>query len=297
MYSSFNARALGLNLSSRETIDLAAETGFGGVDFLMRDLMDEGVDPTEIRQRLDDRGLKAGAFSLPVDWRGDADRFAGDMGRLPRYAGMAAILGAMRTGTWVMPETIVPVRSSVDLDSAVAMTTELHIHRLGAIGRILGDYGIQLGLEVIGPESFRSGRGAPFVTRLDELDQYLGAIWRESPYIGILLDGFHLYAAGEEIEAGFAWGVDQVAWVHVADLPADTPPDRRAIQDHDRGLPGENGAIDSGRLLRRLMAAGYPGPVTAEPGAGCRSLKDRSAKDVANLVAAAMRSIWPSPSP
>jgi len=89
--------------------------------------------------------------------------------------------------------------------------------------------------------------------------------------------------------------VDRVVWVHVADLPATAPPDldRGAIRDHERGLPGENGAIDARRLLRRLAEEGYDGPVTAEPMAGCRSLAGLSAGLTVRHVAAALRSVWP----
>ena len=44
------------------------------------------------------------------------------------------------------------------------------------------------------------------------------------------------------------------------------------MNDNDRGLPGENGAIDCKALLQRLASAGYDGPVTAEPMPGCRTL-------------------------
>lgn len=296
MFSCFNARALGLSLSSRETIELAAAAGFGGVDFLMRDLEAEGVDPKEVRTRLDDLGLRAGAWSLPVDWRGDAGRFAHDLEQLPRYAEAAATLGASRTGTWVMPETPAPSGADDTQAALLAATAAFHRDRLGAIARILNAHGVRLGLEVIGVESFRSGRGLPFITRLSDIDRSLGSIWQE-PNVGILVDGFHLFAAGESMEVALTWGVDRVVWVHVADLPETSPPHRGTIQDCDRGLPGENGAIDSGRLLRMLAEAGYAGPVTAEPGAKCRSLAGRSAMDVAQLVASAMRSIWPQPHP
>ncbi|AGA30803.1 sugar phosphate isomerase/epimerase family protein [Singulisphaera acidiphila] len=297
MFSSFNARALGLTLSTLETIELASAAGFGGVDFLMRELRAEQVDPRAVRTRLEDLGLKAGAWSLPVDWRGDAARFAEDLEQLSRYAEAASVLGASRTGTWVMPETLANAGLDGDRASILASTAELHIERLGAIARVLANHGVRLGLEVIGVESFRSGRGIPFVTRLAELDLELGAIWQESTNLGILVDGFHLYAANEEIEAGFRWGVDRIVWVHVADLPASSPSDRSAIQDHDRGLPGENGAIDTAQLLKKLAEAGYSGPVTAEPGAKCRSIAGRSAKEIARLVASAMNSVWPQPTP
>lgn len=206
MFSSFNARALGLTLSTLETIELASAAGFGGVDFLMRELRAEQVDPRAVRTRLEDLGLKAGAWSLPVDWRGDAARFAEDLEQLSRYAEAASVLGASRTGTWVMPETLANAGLDGDRASILASTAELHIERLGAIARVLANHGVRLGLEVIGVESFRSGRGIPFVTRLAELDLELGAIWQESTNLGILVDGFHLYAANEEIEAGFRWG-------------------------------------------------------------------------------------------
>lgn len=297
MYSSFNARALGLNLSTRETIELAAAAGFGGVDFLMRELRAEAVDPHEVRIRLEDLGLRAGAWSLPVDWRGDAGRFTQDLEQLSRYAEAAAVLGASRTATWVMPETLALPGPDGERAAVLASTVELHIDRLGAIARVLANHGVRLGLEVIGVASFRSGRGIPFVTRLSELDPQLGAIWQESANLGILVDGFHLYAADEEIEAGLAWGVDRIVWVHVADLPRSSPSDRAGIKDHDRGLPGENGAVDSARLLRRLEEAGYSGPVTAEPGARCRTIAGRSAREIARLVASAMDAVWPHPTP
>ena len=297
MYSSFSARALGLSLSAVETIELAATAGFGGVDFLLRDLRAEGADPKALRTRLDDRGLQAGAWALPVDWRGDADRFHADLAELPRFAEAAAILGATRTGTWVMPETPEPAGPGQDAASVYGATMEWHCQRLGAIARILDDHGIQLGLEVIGVESSRPGRGLPFVTRLGDLNGVLRLLWPKAANVGILVDGFHLYAAGEAMEMGLHWGVDRVVWAHVADLPAASPPDRRSIQDHDRGLPGENGAVESGRLLQLLSQAGYSGPVTAEPLARCRSLAGRSAQDVARLVASAMKSIWPRPTP
>jgi sugar phosphate isomerase/epimerase len=131
------------------------------------------------------------------------------------------------------------------------------------------------------------------VHRLADLDPLLGDIWNEAPNLGILLDGFHLYAAGEECEAGLAWGVERVVAVHVADLPAGAKPDRAAIVDQERGLPGDNGAIDSRRLLAHLAQRGYKGPVTAEPMAGCRSLANLTAEATARRVAASLRAVWP----
>jgi sugar phosphate isomerase/epimerase len=289
MFTSFNARAVGLSgLSAEQTVDLAASSGFEAVDLPVRDLVRSGVDPASIRSRMDRRGLRGGAFPMAVDWRGDEPTFRRGLDELPGLARAAAILGLTRTGTWVMPET-------PDLVTDRREVAALHIRRIGAIARVLGDHGIRVGLEVIGVESSRTGRGVPFVSRLSDLDRELGPIWSEATNLGILLDVFHLHAAGEPIEAGLAWGVDRVVWAHVADLPASATNDRSKIIDSDRGLPGERGVVDVGGFLRRLEGEGYEGPVTVEPLAGCRSLAGLEAWEIARRVKAALDEFWPRP--
>ena len=287
MFTSFNARAVGLSqLSALATIGYAAGAGFEGVDLLIRDIDAFDEDPKEIRSRMDQLGLRGGAFPLPVDWRGDEAAFRSGLDHLRRLADLAADLGMTRTGTWVMPEL-------PEGEIGRAEVADLHFRRLGEVARILDARGIRLGLEVIGVESFRSGRREPFVARLGDLDRELGAIWGEAPNIGILLDAFHLHAADEPIEAGLAWGIGRVVWVHVADLPPGFSGDRSAIDDSERGLPGEHGAIDVRGFLRRLATEGYDGPVTAEPLGRCRSLVGASPNVVAGRVKRSLDSVWP----
>jgi sugar phosphate isomerase/epimerase len=287
MFMSLNARAIGLDLLARETIALAAAAGFGGVDLLVRDLVDAGTELEPLRALMNDLGLRGGAFPLPVNWRGSADDFARDLSRLPRYAAAAAELGLVRTGTWVMPET----------PHSRAETMAIHVERLGAIARVLRAEGVRLGLEVVGVARSRSGRGQPFVHRLTDLDRVFASLFHETPNLGVLVDSFHLFAAGEPIEAALAWGVGRVVWVHVADLPASAAAERATMIDQDRGLPGEHGAVESRSLLQALTTGGYDGPVTAEPMAGCRSLAGLSPEQAVHRVAAALRSVWPEASP
>ena len=294
MFSSFNARAVGLsNLSAGETVDLAAEAGFEGVDLLVRDLVGSGVDPRSIRSRMDDRGLRGGAFPFPIDWRGDEASFRLGLASLARLAEVASTLGLTRTGTWVMPETPGRPEGEEGRRAHRAEVAALHVRRLGEMARVLDEFGIRLGLEVIGVESSRTGHGEPFIARLADLGRELPAIWHEAPNLGILLDAFHLHAADEPIEAGLAWGVEEVVWVHVADLPPSAPADRSRIVDADRGLPGENGAVDVRRFLTRLANEGYDGPVTAEPLANCRSLAGLGPPAVARKVKASLDAAWP----
>ena len=285
MFMSFNARAVGLDLGAFETIDLAADAGFGGVDLMARDLVRAGLDPHSVRARMDDLGLRGGAFPLPVHWRGTLDEFARDLEALPRFAEAAAVLGLTRTGTWVMPETPEPTGRG----GCVA----LHVERLGKIARVLNPFGIRLGLEVVGVASSRTGPGEPFVCRLSDLNPVLGAVWDESPNLGILVDAWHLYAAHEGVEAALNWGADRVVWVHVADLPEGASDDRAAMIDHYRGLPGEHGAVESRLMLAEFDRLGYDGPVTAEPMANCRRLAGLTPARAVELVAESLRSVWP----
>jgi sugar phosphate isomerase/epimerase len=294
VYANFSARAIGLPLTAAESIGLAAATGFDGVDLPVRDLVASGADLARLRARMEDAGLRGGTWPLPVDWRNGARRFAADLQKLDTYAEAAATLGLTRTGTWVPPETASSPYTEPERAAHLAETTDRYVRRLGAIARVLDRHGIRFGLEVVGVASSREGRGLPYVHRLADFDLFLGQLWDEAPNLGILLDGFHLYAAGEAIEAGFAWGVGRVIAVHVADLPASASPDRGAIDDRRRGLPGENGAIDSKQLLSQLARRGYDGPVTAEPMAGCPSLEGLSPQDSAQRVAEALRTVWPS---
>lgn len=293
MYPSFNARAVGLpDLPTLETIDVAAAAGFAAVDLMIRDLARSGADLGAVRDRMAARGLIAGAFPMTMDWRGDEAAYRRDLAELPGLARAARSLGLARTGTWVMPETPRMPAPGEDPAALRAEVAAFHLERLRPIARILADHGIRLGLEVIGVATFRRGAGVPFVARLAELAPTLGPLLDE-PNVGLLVDAFHLYAADEPVDAALALGAGRVVWAHVADLDPEFGGDRAAIVDAERGLPGEHGAVENRAFLARLAAAGFDGPVTAEPLARCRSLVGRPAGEVAARVKRALESCWP----
>ena len=277
---------MGLDLDAHEAIKLAHAAGFGGVDLLVRDVVASGVDPRELRSEIDNLGLRPGAWPLPMNWKADAESFERDLRDLPSYARCASILGLTRTGTWVLPD--VPAGSTFE------ETLEMHFKRLAAIAQRLDDFGIALGLEVIGVESSRRPGSEPFVHQLADLQREFKPLLEVNPNMGILLDGFHLHAAGENIEAGLAWGVDKIVWVHVADVPAGFLGERSRIIDRQRGLPGQSTLMSTKGLLQSLHDAGYKGAVTAEPFSECEALQEQTPIEAANRVAASMRFIWPT---
>lgn len=292
---SFNARAVGLDLAAEQSVDLASACGFAGVDLMVRDLVDRGSDPRAIRRRMDDQGLRGGAWPLAITWRDTPEPvFERDLVRLERYAEAAAILGLNRTGTWVEPEA--PRIGDLGPETSLEIAFDRHLHRLGAIARVLGRHGIRLGLEVIGVESSRTGRGPVFIARMGEprFGRLLECLSRSGPTVGLLLDAWHLYAAGEGLETALTWGVDRLVWVHLADLPTHERADRSTMDDARRGLPGDNGAIDCRRILERLAREGYDGPVTAEPLANHPDLIGASPFEVASRTFRALQRVWPT---
>jgi sugar phosphate isomerase/epimerase len=298
MFASFSARAVGLSLPARRAIDLAAAAGFDAVDLLVRDLVDAGEDPADLRRRMDDLGLRGGAWPLPVDWKGDRGRFEADLERLPTLAEVAATLGLSATGTWVLPE--LPARPGDSRREAALFEDvfAMHVDRLGAIARVLANHGTRLGLEVIGVESARSGTGRPiFAIDGPEFAQLLTALRSRTRSVGLLVDAWHLFAAGLPPGLPPCVSAADVVWIHVADVPAGFDGDRRALRDRYRGLPGEHGAIDARGLLKSLAGQGYRGPVTAEPLGDCRSLEGLGPEDVARAIRSALCRVWPGGTP
>ncbi len=294
MFTSFNARALGLTLSADETLRLASENGFGGVDLMVRDLIDQGVDLVALKRRMDQLGLRPGAFPMPIDWRTSDDaRFRDDLDRLSACAEAAATLGLHRTCTWVMPDCrLLPVTPAPNPGEST--TFAFHLRRLHQIAVCLAQFGICVGLEVIGVKSSRGERLAPFIHRLDQLEPLREAVERSAKVdMGVLLDSWHLYAADEPLAHAMWWPASRIVWVHVADLPRGDSTDRSLMIDSVRGLPGEHGAIDSYALLHALKEGGYDGPVTAEPLAKCRTLAGLSPDEVARATARSLRTVWP----
>jgi sugar phosphate isomerase/epimerase len=288
---------LGISPGPVSTIELAARHGFQGVELLVRDLVEGDEDLASIAAWKADCGLLGGSWPLPVDWRGNADRYRRDLSRLPAYARAAAELGLDRTGTWVLPE--VDDHTLLDQQPPDEAAFDWHLDRLDAIAAILEEFGHRLGLEAIGVSSFRSGRGRPFIHRIEALTPLVIALQDRGRAVGLTVDVFHLFSAGEDVSKAFLLGAEAIVSVHLSDLPEGDPVDLTSIRDDHRSLPRVAGAIPCADLLRLLDEASYTGPVFAEPspGGGERFKIQRPPDEIDAIVrhaAESLRSIWPS---
>jgi sugar phosphate isomerase/epimerase len=297
VYACWSARAVGLDLSAGETIEVAARAGFEGVDLQVRDLVEAGANINGLRSRMDDRGLRGGGWTLPMNWKNEAEAFEADLERLPVYAAAAERLGLSRTGTWVRFETD-PVddidrMSESERARRAEEATAWQIDRLGRIARILDDHGSRLGLEIMGSPVAPSGRGVRLVGTYAELRRRFGGLVKEHPNVGLLVDAFHIFAAGETVGDVLAEGVGSVVWVHLAD-PARL--DRSSLRDEERALPGESGLGLCEGLLKTLASHGSQGPVTVEPLGRCQTLVRLDPLDpmrTAIITRESLERVWP----
>ena len=254
MHKTLGPGAIGIrNLPLPEAIALARETGFDSVTFDLREaarLVDErGAEA--LRSLFVNAGVRPGPWSVPVAWRGE-DAGEADLRRLPELATLARELGSTRATTGVMPGS-----DAHPYDENMAW----HVERLGPVADVLAAEGCRLGIEFIGPKTFRAPFKHPFVYTLRGALDLAGAIGTGN--VGVLLDAWHLYTSGGDVADLAAVAADDVVFVHVNDAPPGIPVAEQL--DSVRALPLETGVIEIVPFLRALRDLGYDGPVMPEP--------------------------------
>ena len=282
MYATLSPEALGIRgLALEDAIELARRSGFAGLAFDVRAaarLADEhGV--AHVRDRFASAGVRPGYWGLPVAWRED-ERWEADLRDLRRHAALAQDLGCPRAATYL------PSGSD---ERPFGENFAWHVARFRPIAEVLRDAGCRLGLEFIGPKTFRARFKHEFVHTLDGLMELAGAIGTGN--VGVLLDSWHLYTSSGTVADLDRLAAEDVVVVHVNDAPAGIARDEQI--DTVRTLPMETGVIDLPGFVRKLEDLGYDGPVTPEPFS--QRLEDLAAVDpsaAAQEAARAMDALW-----
>ena len=275
MYKTLSPGAIGIRgLSLVDSVKLAQETGFGGLDFSIQEAAQLGADAA--RGLFADAGIRYGAWGLPVDWRGD--NWRDDVAELPRYAAAAAEMGAMRTATWCPPSS-----NEREFDANLAW----HVERFGAIAEVLNEHGIRFGIEFIGPQSMRPADQHDFIYTMEGMLEMAAAIGTGN--VGLLLDAWHLYTSGGSLDDLDKISNADIVNVHVNDAPPGLT--MATYKDQDRRLPTESGVMPLAGFMKKLIGLGYDGPVTPEPfSARVNAMED--AREAAALTASYMDRLW-----
>ncbi len=275
MFSSLSPGSIGMKTGPKESIALAAEFGFGGVEPNAAFLADLSLEArNELRAEMKSKGLRFGTGGLPVDFRGDEARFRSQLEALPRLAQALQAAEVGRVGTWIMPGH----RELTYLENF-----RQHAARLREVARILKDSGLRLGLEYVGTPTVRQPQRYPFLHTMRELRELIGEIGTGN--VGFLLDSWHWWTAGETEADIAALQPAEVVSVDLNDAPAGIPLEQQ--QDGKRELPCATGVIPVAAFLGALLRIGYDGPVRAEP--FNKALNDMEDREACAAAAAALK--------
>ena len=105
---------------------------------------------------------------------------------LPAFASALKRAGASRVGTWLRP--------AHDQLTYIANFRQ-HARRLREAAAVLGNHGLRLGLEYVGPRTSWVSARYPFIHTLAETRELIAEIGRDN--VGLVLDSWHWYTAGE----------------------------------------------------------------------------------------------------
>ncbi|TWU57062.1 Inosose isomerase [Rubripirellula tenax] len=250
---SLRCGSVGVNVNQATAIDLAIRNGFEAVTPESHDLAKWSTDERDQRLgRMKQANLRWGAAGLPVEFRKDETTYQNDLKELPRLAAAMQVAGVTRVGTYLMP-------CSDDL--TYTENFRVHADRLRECSKILGDHGQRFGMEYVGPKTLWTSKRYPFLHTMAETKDLISAIGLDN--VGLVLDSWHWYTAGETAAVILALSNDDVVACDLNDAPTGLEVDQQI--DNQRELPLATGVIDLKSFLKSLVAIGYDGPIRAEP--------------------------------
>lgn len=223
--------------------ELAAQSGFHGVDIMLRPAMEAGADKTlDLLKKL---RLRPASIDFPVKFDKDQALFERGLAELDAHAKFAADIGCPRMNTAVLASSDTPRDE---------MRERLR-KRFTQCAEVMGRYDVRLALEFLGPLQFRKAKHE-FIWRMNDMLAFTEECGKN---VGLLLDAWHWRHAGATTDDIIKAG-DRIVHVHFDDAP-DLPPEQ--IRDNERLLPGE-GVIDLVGFLKALKKIEYKNALSVE---------------------------------
>ena len=216
-----------------DKIEVAAQAGYSAIELWHDDIDDylaTGGQLADIRKALDDRGLEAPTTIMIKGWLGTTgDVHDRCMDEVKRRMNQTAELG--------IPYVIAgPPLGAVDMKTAAAQ-----YGKLLALGR---EFGVRPSMEYLG-----------FAQDINSVNDALEIISNCGEDGGtIVLDPFHCFLGGGDMEEIDQISAEQISISHFNDAPAHPP--RRYQLDPDRVLPGD-GIYDLKQYVQLLKSTGY----------------------------------------
>lgn len=248
-----NPGSIGVNANQHELLDMAIAHGFEAIISLPDQLMKfSDSELNDFRKKMKKNKISWGSTNLPLDFRKDEALFKEGLQQLPAAAAALQRAGATRMNTWVL---------SGDNELTYSKNLKQQADRLRECAKIVGDQGIRLGLEYVGPKTLMNRFRYPFMRTMAEARELIAAIGQDN--VGLVLDSFHWYCAEDTVDDILALDKSDIVTCDLNDARSDLS--RDAQIDGTRELPLASGVIDLKPFLNALIEIGYDGPVRAEP--------------------------------
>ncbi len=248
-----NPSAIGVNINQKELLALAEKYGFEAIVAMPEEIanMDDG-ELSGFLKKMDEKNISWGSAGLPVEFRKDEKIFRDQLSQLPRLAQGLQKAGVSRVGTWIMP---------TNAELTYLANFRQHTVRLREIAKVLGHYGLRLGLEYVGPKTLMARNKYSFIHSMSEAKELIFEIGESN--VGLVLDSFHWFCAGETAADILTLTKDDIVTCDLNDARTGFTKDEQV--DNKRELPMATGVINLKAFLNALISIGYDGPVRAEP--------------------------------
>ena len=254
MFVSLNG-AVTRGVGGTDKIRLAAQVGYGGVDWDLGPAKAAGLDAT--KALFADVKIVPTIVNLPMarpfPFSGDTTAFTEALKPLADDAAFTAAVGCRKM------MVVLPASTTIGRDAQ----RTLAVDRLSAIAAVLQKSNIRLGIEFLGPLYFRQPRpdGPPSEPFIWNLRDAVALAKNCAPNVGVILDAWHWHHSNSTIADIRDAGSARILHVHISDAKATPPED---VRDNQRLMPGE-GIIDLVGFLQALKKAGYMDGVSPEP--------------------------------
>jgi sugar phosphate isomerase/epimerase len=254
MYKCLSPSAIGILARQSDLLEIALTHKFEGLEIDIQEVL-KRAQSTNVKQAcryLASAQVRIGGFELPVRCEAGETEFKADLSELGMLLEVCGLLAADRCFT--------TIRATCD-QRPFHENFQFHIDRLGRVADALAAGNVKLGLDFQAAAKDRADGGFEFIHQVDPLLLLLNSIQREN--VGVVLDTWRWWVAGGDVEKVRSLRSEQILNVRLADLPSGF--DASTIDEDQRLLPSEGGAVDFSGLLSVLEETGYDGPIGLAP--------------------------------
>ncbi len=207
---------------------------------------------TEYQNIMTENNISFDIAILPVDFSGSQNVYKNGLNILKEQCKIMSKINSKGFCRWIMPTSN---------DFTYLNNFQIHRDRLKECAKMIGENGMKLGLEFVGPKTLMSRDQFSFIRTINELRELIDSINEKN--VGYQLDTFHLYCANHDIDDIRFLKKEDIIMCQINDAVEGRSSDEQI--DFERELPGKTGLINTSPFLNFLNEIGYDGTVSAEP--------------------------------